>query len=107
MKHVKHEIESLALPHRVLADVLLQLLRDRVHAVFDIETTELIDRSVPLADMTISCASVLLLNPSDPAPIDTAEIVTFWNPVRCLETRSLLRSCPTTTATLAAHPRRE
>ena len=25
--------------------------------------------------MSISCASVLLLNPSDPAPIDTAEIV--------------------------------
>ena len=35
----------------------------------------LIDRSVPLADMTISCASVLL-PPSDPAPVDTAEMVT-------------------------------
>ena len=63
----------------LLRDFVIDLATDRV-AVFDIETTELIDRSTPLADMSISCASVLLLNPSDPAPIDTAEIVTFWNP---------------------------
>lgn len=63
----------------VLADYVVDLATDRV-AVFDIETTELIDRSVPLADMSISCASVLLLDPADPTPVDTAEIVTFWHP---------------------------
>ena len=63
----------------VLADFVVDLAADRV-AVFDIETTELVDHSVPLADMTISCASVLLLDPAAPTPVDTAEIVTFWHP---------------------------
>ena len=63
----------------VLADFVVDLAADRV-AVFDIETTELVDHSVPLGDMTISCASVLLLDPAAPTPVDTAEIVTFWHP---------------------------
>ena len=63
----------------VLADFVVDLAADHV-AVFDIETTELVDRSVPLAHMTISCASVLLLDPAASAPVDTAEIVTFWHP---------------------------
>lgn len=63
----------------LLRDFVVDLATDCV-AVFDIETTELVDRSVPLVDMTISCASVLLFDPSDPAPVETANIVTFWNP---------------------------
>ena len=63
----------------VLREYVVDLATDRV-AVFDIETTELVDRAVPLADMRISCASVLLLDPSASAPLDTAEMLTFWHP---------------------------
>ena len=63
----------------LLRDFVIDLATDHV-AVYDIETTELIDRSVPLAEMTISCASVLLLDPAAPAPVETTEIVTFWHP---------------------------
>ena len=50
-------------------------------AIFDVETTELIDRAVPLERMSISCATVLIVDPSVPAPLDdpNALTLTFWN----------------------------
>ena len=64
----------------VLADFLRDMAAGKT-VIYDIETTELVNRAVPLERMSISCATVLVVDLSVPAPLEdpNALTLTFWN----------------------------
>ena len=80
---VREELSAVQLESalNVLADFLRDMAADKT-IIYDIETTELVSRAVPLERMSISCATVLVVDPSRPAPLEhpDALTLTFWHP---------------------------
>ena len=80
---VREELSAVQLESalNVLADFLRDMAAGKT-VIYDIETTELISRAVPFERMSISCATVLVVDPSRPAPLEhpDALTLTFWHP---------------------------